>query len=511
VPADARGRDGDLTTAATAILDEWITRELAMWAATGPGRDRARLHAQAEALAAALHDCGGVLQSVAKRRNQRLDPADTERPQLVALVEHLLRPSAGPCTARDVLGRMLQLDVVQLAFAGATADVEQEVELVQVSSSTPDLLTGIQEHHFGAFYRRSWRVNDWLRGRLDGTEQLVTALLDPERLRQRALTTDELDAELQRVVVGDASPADEEYFRSQWDRRKVERREELDRLELEEPKRDPPYALPVHARLVAMRAQTDILAAELPALAQAVVDEPDGPEQGKRWARHCLTLFRAPDGSSVRPPAAQLWEQLESSRVIGGQRIRDDTEAGTDTLAKTVSKAVAVLANNVAALSRPRVVATVLSALRGYALVLWTMVSLFTGGSRVGAALVRLAVAVGGALLALALVVPGVPLAFTLVGVLLVLAGASAAGLLQQGHRGIGGRLLGPAVVVAVALVVLAVLAVRDARDKGPDALAWSALVKVGVVLLVVAVGAWVAHVRKRPEPTLPEAVEERA
>jgi patatin-related protein len=510
VPAGGRGRDGDLTTAAADVLDQWIADQIAMWDAAGPGRDRARLHAQAEALAAALHDCGGALASVADRGNERLDPADTERPQLLALVGHL-EPSRGARTARDVLGRMLELDVVQLAFAGATADVEQEVELVQVSSSTPDLLTGIQEHHFGAFYRRSWRVNDWLRGRLDGTEQLVTALLDPERLRQRALTTGELDAALHRIVVGDASPEDEDYFRSEWDRRQVERHEELRRLELDEPRHDPPSALPVHARLVARRAQTDILAAELPALAQAVVDEPDGSEQGKRWARNCLALFRAPDGSHLRPPAAQLWEQLEASRVIGGQRIRDEVGAGTDTLAKTVSKAVAVLANNVAALSRPRVVATVLSALRGYALVLWTMVSLVTGGSRVGAALVRLAVAIGGALLALALVVPGVPLAVPLVGVLLVLAGASAAGLLQPHHRGIGARLLAPAVAVALALAVLAVLAVRDARDKGPDALVWGALAKVAVVLLVVAVGAWVARVRKRPEPTLPDAVEERA
>jgi patatin-related protein len=507
VPDRARGRDGDLTAAATADLDEWITRELAMWAATGPGRDRARLHAQAERLAAALHDCGDALASVAADGNRWLDPDDTERPRLEALVKHLLKPSKGARTARDVLRRMLELDVVQLAFAGATADVEQEVELVQVSSSTPDLLTGIQEHHFGAFYRRSWRVNDWLRGRLDGTEQLVTALLEPKRLRQRALTTSELDAALHQIVVGDASPADEEYFRSQWDRRRVERQEELDRLELDDPKRDPPYALPVHARLVAMRAQTDILAAELPALAKAVVDEPDGPGQGRQWARDCLALFKAPDGSNVRPPAAQLWQQLESSAVIGGQRIRDDVEAGTDTLARTVSKAVAVLANNVAALTRPRVVATVLSALRGYALVLWAMVSLLTGRSNVGAALVRLAVATGGALLALALVVPGVPLVFTLVSVLLLLAGASAAGLLQQRTRGIGARLLLPALATALALGVLTVLAIRDVRDKGADALVWSALIKVLVVLLVILVGVWVARVRKRPEPTLSEVV----
>jgi ABC-type transporter Mla subunit MlaD len=51
------------------------------------------------------------------------------------------------------------------------------------------------------------------------------------------------------------------------------------------------------------------------------------------------------------------------------------------------------------------------------------------------------------------------------------------------------------------------VLAIRDVRDKGADALVWSALIKVLVVLLVILVGVWVARVRKRPEPTLSEVV----
>lgn len=510
VPPGGRGRDGDLTTAATAILDRWITDELENWDASGPGRDRVRLYDQVQQLARTLQECRDALRSVARNPNERLDPSKSERQQLAALANHLLAqqgPSDGGRTDHAVIQRMLELDVVQLAFSGATTDVEQEVELVQVSSSTPDLLTGIQEHHFGAFYRRSWRVNDWLRGRLDGAEQLVTALLDPERLRQQDLSNDELSAKLHQIVVGNASQPDASYLRQQWNNKESERQEELGRLQRNDPEGDPPYALPVHARLVAMRVQTDILATELPALAQAVIDEPDGPEEGKRWARTCLGLFKAPDGSTIRPPAAQLWKQLDESQVIGRQRIRDDVEAGTDTLARTLSKAVAVFANNVAALSKPKTVATVLSALRGYALVLWTMVSLLTGRSNIGAALVRLAVATGGALLALALVVPGVPLAFTLIGVLLVLAGASAAGLLQKRTRNIGARLIPPTLAALLALAVLTALAVRDVKDKGADAVIWSALVKALVVLLVVLVGVWVARVRKRPEPTLPEVL----
>jgi len=79
---------------------------------------------------------------------------------------------------------MLRLDVVQLAFSGAAQDVEQEVEMIQVSATSPHLVTGRQLHHFGASWRSSWRVNDWIHGRLDGAEHIVRILLSPERLRQ---------------------------------------------------------------------------------------------------------------------------------------------------------------------------------------------------------------------------------------------------------------------------------------------------------------------------------------
>ena len=78
---------------------------------------------------------------------------------------------------------MLRLEVVHVAFTGVSDVPEQAVELVQVSSLDKSLVTGIQLHHFGAFYRQSWRANDWLRGRIDGSKQLVQMLLAPERLR----------------------------------------------------------------------------------------------------------------------------------------------------------------------------------------------------------------------------------------------------------------------------------------------------------------------------------------
>ena len=73
-------------------------------------------------------------------------------------------------------------------------DVDQKVQLIQVSAAAQSLLdrahetpesklTGLEFHHFGAFYKRSWRANDWMWGRLDGAGWLVQALLDPKRVK----------------------------------------------------------------------------------------------------------------------------------------------------------------------------------------------------------------------------------------------------------------------------------------------------------------------------------------
>ena len=95
---------------------------------------------------------------------------------------------------RTVAMKLFDLAATQRAMLPAEADIEQSLELVQVSADTRSLLapdwqiaqqklTGMQFHHFGAFYKRSWRANDWMWGRLDGAGWLVHVLLDPRRVR----------------------------------------------------------------------------------------------------------------------------------------------------------------------------------------------------------------------------------------------------------------------------------------------------------------------------------------
>ncbi|MFI6567443.1 patatin-like protein [Streptomyces sp. NPDC050534] len=88
---------------------------------------------------------------------------------------------------------LFDLHVATRSVLPVGTEVEQPVELVQVSADTrcalaprrptaAKKLTGLQLHHFGAFYKSSWRANDWTWGRLDGAGWLVHLLLDPRRI-----------------------------------------------------------------------------------------------------------------------------------------------------------------------------------------------------------------------------------------------------------------------------------------------------------------------------------------
>ena len=99
-----------------------------------------------------------------------------------------------PSPSLDLLvDRLFQLHVVTRAMLPTKVTVDQHVDLVQVSADTrsalthhslaSEKLTGLQLHHFGAFYKSAWRANDWMWGRLDGAGWLVHLLLDPLRLK----------------------------------------------------------------------------------------------------------------------------------------------------------------------------------------------------------------------------------------------------------------------------------------------------------------------------------------
>ncbi|MEO3778739.1 patatin-like protein [Micromonospora sp. B11E3] len=502
-------------------LERWLQAALAAWdaAAVREGGRRTRLYRQALELARNLREIAPVVRTVSAAGNDVVDPDREWADRLAALHQFLLpAPSVAPASGPDpvatadagpalaealgdetVLRNMLRLEVAQLAFTGASHEPEQEVELVKVSSLQPDRLTGVQLHHFGAFYRGSWRVNDWLHGRMDGVAQLVRILLAPERLRQCLLTPDSapparprparseavarLMEAFERCAVPDRSP-DREWLAAQWaqDRAACEREVLLLVAGADAP------ALDACTRAIARPIQTAVLREDLRSLAEAVRAE--GDDRGvpsTTWLASVDAAWR--NGRSM--PAQDLWRCWDEAAKIGRERVEGDV--GSDTFARTVSHATTVLANVAGAAVPVKPLAMLLSAFRGYALTVWAMVSLLTRRSAVGRHAVDIAVAAGGALLAVTLLVPGVPVALTLLAVLLLLAGFSSAALLSPQARPVGLRLAAAALVV---LLALGGVVWSDLARNGSTALIWSLSIKLGVSVLVVLLGWWVARAR---------------
>jgi patatin-related protein len=104
------------------------------------------------------------------------------------------------------LERVLAVEVTRRAFS-ADEDVEsgQDLSFAQLTPCAPALLfsadplepkriwdtpeeklTGVRLGHFAAFYRASWRANDFMWGRLDAAVRVADLLVDPARARQVA-------------------------------------------------------------------------------------------------------------------------------------------------------------------------------------------------------------------------------------------------------------------------------------------------------------------------------------
>ncbi|SMD23212.1 patatin-like protein [Lentzea albidocapillata] len=97
------------------------------------------------------------------------------------------------------LSRLLALEIAGTCLSDdASTGMDSPVELVQVSLQTrnafakqsltaDDKAGGASLSRFSGFLKRSWRVNDWIWGRLDGATMLCRVLFDPRRLRRMDL------------------------------------------------------------------------------------------------------------------------------------------------------------------------------------------------------------------------------------------------------------------------------------------------------------------------------------
>lgn len=205
----------------------------------------------------------------------------------------------------QALRSLLALDVIQRSSGADLAGVEQAVELVLMSANANtfgratkagEKLTGLQVHHFGAFYKASWRAGDWLWGRLDGADRLILTLLDPVRLRRRLLATesperlsvDQALQEIRRIACREDGSEQASWLAEQWRRSGREHavRNELTALRdsLQEPL---PTALPGSYDAICTRVQLEVVCEELPKVAEAVKQDrkagADANSEGYRW------------------------------------------------------------------------------------------------------------------------------------------------------------------------------------------------------------------------------------
>jgi patatin-related protein len=83
-------------------------------------------------------------------------------------------------------------------------------------TDTREKLAGVRLGHFASFYRRSWRANDFMWGRLDGAAMIARLLIDSDRARARAAVT--ANQEKPWVGLADALLAEERSNSANRDR-----------------------------------------------------------------------------------------------------------------------------------------------------------------------------------------------------------------------------------------------------------------------------------------------------
>ena len=120
-----------------------------------------------------------------------------------------------------IVKRAIALEVCLHALAAdhRRHRVDYRPATIRPSERWPDgtpgrpLLAGIRYGHFGGFLRQSWRLSDWMWGRLDGSRRMIDMLLDDEQVKRLTLgappeTIPEIAGQL-AAVAGDPSLTDE--------------------------------------------------------------------------------------------------------------------------------------------------------------------------------------------------------------------------------------------------------------------------------------------------------------
>lgn len=416
--------DGHWTTGEQEDLDQeyWArrVRRFAEKMLDEPDGVGQRVREQVERIAGVLGDARDIL--------DQLDDEHLRVGELRSWHRLLTEPrteaeaEAGLVAGELWLSRVLALEVATTCLADDTrGGLDQAVELVQISLQTrnafaeysltaEDKAGGASLHRFSGFLKRSWRVNDWIWGRLDGATMLCKVVFDPKRLvRVDRLTGGGGDPveraaakvdELVGALFGDGLPAELEPC--------VRRaKAELGKV-YADPDGDHPPTCAALAELAAWGLHVRIICEELPALRAAILaDRTEGADRRSRGElfleEQAALLARLP----VRTDADRVEVGVRGLAAFDRAGIGREPlvqEASSDQLIRTAATAAAVAVtvadsdNSGLGTAKP-----LTRTLRGAALLpYWTITGLTRGG-RLAQFLGLLGFALGGALLVLSL------------------------------------------------------------------------------------------------------------
>lgn len=307
-----------------------------------------------------------VLEAHAQRiGRQDIDEAVTE---LRALHRYLYEPEKkdtdGPARGdeamMDAIGwRVLALEVFEVTACSRRRAPDAQAEIVQISARLKSAfggsadparkLAGMQLAHFGAFYKRSWRANDWTFGCLDGIDRAVRIALNPDALQKRygnrrvqVCGAAPLDASLYvekylfDLAVAGAGPAIEPYLRGLWEAQLPAIRAELAWLDL--PATVPPPVLEHCAQALTRRLQMETLRRELPEIATSLLIERATGAPPSNEAGEPLLVRVAPKGVPAAPDPRTA-AQLVKDNLLGSETL--GMQIGTDHLTRTASQGLA--------------------------------------------------------------------------------------------------------------------------------------------------------------------------
>jgi hypothetical protein len=366
-------------------LEAWVGELARGWAAAVDTDD----------LAGAWSCVVDALRTTAPAVRRRVDARPDENDVVKTLLDWLVLE--GENDDEVVQARLLALHVAGRGLLAEAPAVDQRADFVQVSADSRTLLdmdrrrsweklTGMQAGHFGAFYKASWRANDWMWGRIDGAGWLMQVLLDPVRLRNLADLADRdvFREQVQRTFgeIGWCPPREADHL-STADVAELTAQlgKELGFLGLDGQLKPVAYAsevpesMPVTALVLARSRQLEIARAELPVVWRHA-DDDVVKAKGSDKKSKAFRAMAAPDpktGNAVFPLDGDDRTQgvFQACRV-SAERISD--ERGTPLLVKTVIKLAAAGVNAAAATvppSTPKAARSMVTAVRATARSTW--------------------------------------------------------------------------------------------------------------------------------------------